>query len=40
MPVFGALFAVAILGEAFHLYHAVAFVLVLGGIWVAERAKS
>ena len=37
VPVFGALLAVIILGEPFHLYHAIAFVLVLGGIWLAER---
>jgi drug/metabolite transporter (DMT)-like permease len=35
-PVFGALLAVAILGEPFHLYHAAAFGLVLGGIWLSE----
>ncbi|MBV9567746.1 MAG: DMT family transporter [Hyphomicrobiales bacterium] len=37
VPLFGALLAVLILGEPFHLYHAIAFVLVLGGIWLAER---
>lgn len=37
VPVFGALLAVAILGEPFHLYHALAFILVLGGIWLAEH---
>ena len=37
VPVFGALLAVAILGEPFRLYHALAFILVLGGIWLAER---
>jgi drug/metabolite transporter (DMT)-like permease len=37
VPVFGALLAVVILGEPFHLYHALAFILVLGGIWLAER---
>ena len=37
VPVFGALLAVAILGEPFRLYHAIAFVLVLGGIWLSER---
>ena len=36
VPVFGALLAVAILGEPFHLYHGVAFSLVLGGIWLSE----
>jgi len=36
VPVFGALFAVIFLGEPFHLYHALAMVLVLGGILIAE----
>jgi drug/metabolite transporter (DMT)-like permease len=35
--VFGALFAVLILGEDFHLYHAIAMVLALSGVWLAER---
>ena len=37
VPVFGALMAVLILGEPFHLHHAAALVLVLGGIFIAER---
>jgi drug/metabolite transporter (DMT)-like permease len=37
VPVFGALLAVAILGEPFALYHAAGLVLVLGGIALAER---
>lgn len=36
-PVFGALFAVLLLGEEFHVYHALALILALGGIWLAER---
>lgn len=36
MPVFGTLLSVIILREAFHLYHAFALALVLGGIWLAE----
>ena len=39
VPVFGALMAAGILGEAFARYHGVALVLVLGGIWLAERGK-
>ena len=39
VPVFGAFLAVAILGEEFHLYHAVALALALGGIWLSERAR-
>ncbi len=37
VPIFGALLAVLILGEAFHVYHAVALVLVIGGILLAQR---
>ncbi|WP_421857410.1 DMT family transporter [Oricola sp.] len=37
VPVFGALLAIAILGERFQTFHAMALVLVIGGIWMAER---
>lgn len=37
VPIFGALLSIAILGEAFRWYHAVAMVLVLGGIFVAQH---
>jgi drug/metabolite transporter (DMT)-like permease len=40
VPIFGALLAVLILGEAFAAYHAVGLTLVLGGIWLAERGRS
>lgn len=40
VPVFGALLAVAILGEPFRLYHALALALVLGGIWLAEWGRA
>lgn len=39
MPIFGTLMSILILGETFHLYHAVALVLVFGGIWIAERSS-
>lgn len=39
VPVCGALLAIAILDEPFHLYHAAALALVLGGIWIAERSR-
>ena len=39
VPVFGAMLAVALLGEPFRLYHAVSLGLVLGGIWLAERKR-
>ena len=37
VPVFGAVLAVAILGELFRSYHAFALALVVGGIWLAEQ---
>ncbi len=37
VPIFGALFAVGLLGEEFHAYHAVALALTLAGIWLAEQ---
>jgi len=38
VPIFGTLLSVVVIGEAFHLHHAVAMVLVLGGIWLAEHS--
>lgn len=38
VPIFGTLLAILFLGEAFHLYHALAIILVLGGIWLAEHS--
>ena len=40
VPVFAALLGVAILGEAFATYHALALALVIGGIWVAELNRN
>jgi drug/metabolite transporter (DMT)-like permease len=40
VPVFGALLAVLVLGEAFGLHQAIALALVLGGIAVAERRAA
>jgi len=37
VPVFGSLLAVLLIGESFHWYHAVGMVLVLGGIYLAEK---
>lgn len=37
VPVFGTILSVLILFERFHLFHAVALVLVFAGIWMAER---
>lgn len=38
VPIFGTLLSVMIIGEDFQAYHAVAIVLVLGGIWLAEHS--
>lgn len=38
VPIFGTLLAVLIVSERFHLYQAVALMLVLGGIWLAEHS--
>lgn len=41
VPITGTLLSILILGESFHLYHAVALLLVFGGIWLAEtRGKT
>ncbi|WP_312797853.1 DMT family transporter [Tianweitania sp.] len=37
LPLWGALLAVLILGEEFHLYHAIALAMILAGIALAER---
>lgn len=39
VPIFASAFSVLFLGERFAVFHAVGMVLVLGGIWVAERAR-
>lgn len=39
-PLFGAFFAITLLGEPFHLYHAAAMALGLGGIGLAETGKK
>ncbi len=38
VPVFGSLLAIIILGEQFEVYHAIALALVIGGIWMAQKA--
>jgi len=40
VPVFGSVLAVFILDETFAIFQGVALVLVLGGIWLSERAKN
>ena len=37
IPIFGTALAIVVLGEKFEAFHAVALVLVIGGIWLAER---
>jgi len=36
VPVFSSAFAIILLGEQFHLYHAIALVLVVGGVALAQ----
>src|SRR5919204_6347638 len=36
VPIFGTLLSIVLLGENFHIYHAIALALTLGGIWLAE----
>ncbi len=38
VPIFGTLLSIIILGEDFYLYHGLAMVMVLGGIWLAEHS--
>lgn len=38
VPILGTLLAIAVLGEKFQTYHAVALALVVGGIWIAENS--
>ena len=40
VPVFGAIMAVALLGEPFAAYHVVALILVVGGIAIAQRGAG
>lgn len=40
VPIFGAFLAVLLLGETFHGYHALALILVLGGILFAQKIAS
>lgn len=40
VPVFAAILAILILGERFHIYHGAALVLVIGGIWLAQRQRG
>jgi drug/metabolite transporter (DMT)-like permease len=40
VPVFSAILAVVLINEPFHVFHAVALALVIGGIWLAERGRA
>jgi drug/metabolite transporter (DMT)-like permease len=40
VPIFGPMIAIVVLGEAFHAFHAVALVLVLGGLGLAEWRRA
>ncbi len=40
VPIFGALFAILLLGEKFQLFHAVSMVLVIGGVALAQYTRN
>jgi len=40
VPVFAAALAVGLISEPFAAYHALALVLVIGGIWLAQRSRG
>ena len=37
VPIFGSFLAIIILKESFHWFHAVGLIMVVGGIWLAEK---
>ena len=37
VPVFGTVLAIIVIGEAFEIYHAVGFLLVFGGVALAQN---
>lgn len=37
VPIFASLLAITILGESFHIYHAIAILLVMSGVWLSQR---
>ena len=39
VPIFAAFFAMLILSETMYFYHLVALLMVLGGIFLAQRGK-
>lgn len=40
IPLFTALLSIVVLGDRPHLYHLVAFALIVGGIWVSSRQSA
>ena len=40
VPVFAAFLGILILSEAMHMYHLIALIMVLGGIFLADRGKA
>lgn len=40
LPLCGTFFAVILLGESVHIYHVIAFILIIGGVYIAASAKS
>lgn len=37
VPIFGSALAILILGERFHAYHAIALILIIGGVWLSQQ---
>lgn len=40
IPMFGAILAIAFLGEVLHLFHLAGFAFILGGVWLASRPAA
>jgi drug/metabolite transporter (DMT)-like permease len=40
VPVFGSLLAVIFLGERLHLYHALGFAFIIGGVVIGSRRRA
>ncbi|MFK7902477.1 MAG: DMT family transporter, partial [Nitratireductor sp.] len=40
VPVFGTLLAILIVGERFQIFHGLGMLLIIGGVWIAQRKKT
>jgi len=39
-PIFAAILAVVLLGESFHVYHALGLALLIAGLWLNNRYRA